>query len=218
MSLPPRRNLELPHQTRAQLASSSIREELGLAPSSEHSATSGGTAHILPAERAKATFDVEKLTNWWDGGSSEDTSRRRWIQTELPEFTARPYVRDDVPRSEQIEEHMNFFVELHARYARKGFKPRRGDITHMQASRAMSGATHLNISQALNTVKSQASAAQAKEWGDKILRFEAVAVYSQTELGHGSNVRGILTRADYDPATQEFVLNTPVLSSVKWWK
>lgn len=41
--------------------------------------------------------------------------------------------------------------------------------------------------------------------------------YAQTELGHGSNVRGIETTAIYDKQTQEFILNSPTLTSTKWW-
>lgn len=44
-----------------------------------------------------------------------------------------------------------------------------------------------------------------------------VGVYAQTELGHGSNVRGLQTVATYDKQTQQFVLNTPTLQSIKWW-
>jgi acyl-CoA oxidase len=34
-------------------------------------------------------------------------------------------------------------------------------------------------------------------------------------MGHGSNVQGLETIADYDPATQEFVINSPTLTSTK---
>jgi len=44
-----------------------------------------------------------------------------------------------------------------------------------------------------------------------------IGVYAQTELGHGSNVRGLNTTAHYDKATQEFVLHSPSLQAIKWW-
>lgn len=40
---------------------------------------------------------------------------------------------------------------------------------------------------------------------------------SQTELGHGTFVRGLETTATYDPKTKEFVLHSPTLTSYKWW-
>jgi hypothetical protein len=39
----------------------------------------------------------------------------------------------------------------------------------------------------------------------------------QTELGHGTFVRGLETTAHYDPKTKEFILNSPTLTSYKWW-
>ena len=41
--------------------------------------------------------------------------------------------------------------------------------------------------------------------------------YLQTEIGHGSNIRGLETRAEYDPATDEFVVNTPTITATKYW-
>ena len=41
--------------------------------------------------------------------------------------------------------------------------------------------------------------------------------YAQTELGHGTFLRGLETTATYDPKTQEFVLHSPTLTAYKWW-
>ncbi|KAJ4440465.1 hypothetical protein ANN_08606 [Periplaneta americana] len=44
-----------------------------------------------------------------------------------------------------------------------------------------------------------------------------VFIHFQTELGHGTYIRGLETTAHYHPETQEFVINSPTLSSYKWW-
>ncbi len=33
----------------------------------------------------------------------------------------------------------------------------------------------------------------------------------------GTNLRELETTATYDPKTQEFVLHSPTLTSIKWW-
>lgn len=41
--------------------------------------------------------------------------------------------------------------------------------------------------------------------------------YVQTELGHGTYVRGIETTATYDKTSKEFILDSPTLTSTKFW-
>ncbi|XP_044466814.1 acyl-coenzyme A oxidase 3, peroxisomal [Mangifera indica] len=60
-----------------------------------------------------------------------------------------------------------------------------------------------------------------KRHHDKWLRdtenYAVKGCFSMTELGHGSNVRGIETVTTYDSNTGEFVINTPCESAQKYW-
>jgi acyl-CoA oxidase len=44
-----------------------------------------------------------------------------------------------------------------------------------------------------------------------------LGTYAQTELGHGSFVRGLETTATFDQAKDEFVIHSPTISSTKFW-
>ncbi|KAK0761633.1 hypothetical protein N5P37_006586 [Trichoderma harzianum] len=67
------------------------------------------------------------------------------------------------------------------------------------------------------TLREQASDEQQQYWLPKHGRWEVIGAYAQTEMGHGSNVRGIETEARWDPATKSFNLHSPTLTASKWW-
>lgn len=69
----------------------------------------------------------------------------------------------------------------------------------------------------MSNLERQMSDEQKAIWIPKAERFEIFGSYSQTELGHGSNVRGIETTSTFDPATDEFIINSPTISSTKYW-
>ncbi|KAL4945271.1 hypothetical protein BDV06DRAFT_231432 [Aspergillus oleicola] len=75
----------------------------------------------------------------------------------------------------------------------------------------------LHMGMFITTIREQASHEQRKYWLPKIEKWEIIGAYAQTELGHGSNVRGLELEAKYDVAKREFVLHSPTLTASKWW-
>ncbi|KAL4713845.1 hypothetical protein ACJJTC_015499, partial [Scirpophaga incertulas] len=67
------------------------------------------------------------------------------------------------------------------------------------------------------TIVGQADDKQKEMWLKKAENFEIMGSYAQTELGHGTFIRGLETTATYDDNTEEFILHSPTLTSYKWW-
>eukprot|EP00004_Rigifila_ramosa_P015767 TRINITY_DN3684_c0_g1_i1.p1 TRINITY_DN3684_c0_g1~~TRINITY_DN3684_c0_g1_i1.p1 ORF type:complete len:761 (+),score=159.03 TRINITY_DN3684_c0_g1_i1:10-2292(+) len=183
-------------------------------PSTVQSRNSGGTAAILPAERERATFDCEKLMNFMDGGP-EMTKRRRFIVGATQKADLSDKYNWD--RHQILKEHVRHFISgTHEPYM-ENFIPTREDISWMSEYSMNSGALGLHFGVFVAGLLGNASDEQQGWWLSRALQFQIIGCYAQTELGHGSNVRALRTTAVFDKATQQFVLNTPTLQSLKWW-
>ncbi|RFU30477.1 hypothetical protein B7463_g5880, partial [Scytalidium lignicola] len=95
---------------------------------------------------------------------------------------------------------------------------------------------HLHMTLFYNTIQEQGSEEQKRYWIPKAEKFEIIGAYAQvrkylmilvspgspltlkqTELGHGSNVRGLELEARWDSRNHEFILHSPTLTASKWW-
>jgi acyl-CoA oxidase len=62
-----------------------------------------------------------------------------------------------------------------------------------------------------------ATTEQQAEWISKAWNCNIIGTYAQTEMGHGTFLRGLETTATYDPKTKEFEIHSPTKTSYKWW-
>lgn len=193
---------------------SNVPEYLVLTPSDKQSLTSGGTAGVLDKERSKVSFSIQDLTDEINGGKAA-TKRRKFIESMVLKDLGEAMDRYNHDRQESVADSTKEFIRIHKPY--KNFRPTRMDVAYMSMAATATGALNNSHSIFLTTVMGQGSDEQAQFWGQKTLSFEICGSYAQTELGHGSNVRGLQTIAEFDKATDEFVLNTPTLQSIKWW-
>jgi acyl-CoA oxidase len=174
----------------------------------------------LKRERGRSKINIEELASVFVGG--EDVRRRRRkcedIVARNPDFdvSQRPFFSRDEALSSGIKSSIAL-----AKLLRKASK-REGSLDPEDA-KFLKRATNDTIPITLQwdmfipTIESQGTDEQKAKWLPPANDLRIFGAYAQTELGHGTFLRGLETTATYDPKTEEFVLNSPTRTSIKWW-
>nr|CAD7596178.1 unnamed protein product [Timema genevievae] len=177
-------------------------------------------------ERKKSTFDPLELTHLLDGGPEKTLERREREKL----FLSDPELMDDVP-AEYLSHKEKY--ELSIKKACKLFKKVSqlrdqggGDMEMFkQMLSGMLGSAilkdgnpfALHYVMFVPTIMGQGTLEQQALWMGRAWNCEIIGTYAQTELGHGTFIRGLETTAHYNPKTKEFIINSPTLTSYKWW-
>ncbi|XP_056380450.1 peroxisomal acyl-coenzyme A oxidase 2 isoform X4 [Hyla sarda] len=69
----------------------------------------------------------------------------------------------------------------------------------------------------MKTINALGTDEQIAKWLPLARNYKILGTYAQTELGHGTYLRGLETTATFDPNTQEFIIDTPKITATKWW-
>uniref|UniRef100_A0A8C7I190 Acyl-coenzyme A oxidase n=1 Tax=Oncorhynchus kisutch TaxID=8019 RepID=A0A8C7I190_ONCKI len=169
----------------------------------------------ITRERENATFDVEKLTHILDG-DIEKTKRRREIESLVisdPDFQSEDL--NFLSRSERYDAAVKKSAHMILKLREYGISDPEEIYFKMYLAKVYPLDLHLGMF--LPTLLNQASPEQMETFFIPAWNLEIIGTYAQTEMGHGTHLRGLETTATYDPATQEFVMNSPTITSIKWW-
>ncbi|XP_065085923.1 probable peroxisomal acyl-coenzyme A oxidase 1 [Ochlerotatus camptorhynchus] len=180
----------------------------------------------LQNERKKCSFKNEDFTLWWQGGEAklkEKRSREKFFLSE-PEFF------DKVPlhflsHKEVYEESVRKATVIFRKVKQMQAQGKDGVDNYMALLGGLLGSGILkegnplavHFVMFLPALMGHGTPEQQAEWIGRAWNCEIVGTYAQTELGHGTFIRGLETTATYDENTKEIVLNSPTLSSYKWW-
>lgn len=180
----------------------------------------------LQYERGRCTFNPIELTHFWDGDSQKTEQRHEWERF----FFDDPELIDKIPV--KYKSHKETYEDLIRKSCRVVQKIRelqdmgKASIdlySHIFGALIGSGLMAegnpllLHYGMFMPTIMGQGTVEQQVYWLSKSWNSSIIGTYAQTELGHGTFIRGLETTATYDPQTQEFVLNSPTLTAYKWW-
>ncbi|XP_069668108.1 peroxisomal acyl-coenzyme A oxidase 2 isoform X3 [Haliaeetus albicilla] len=170
----------------------------------------------LASERQTASFSVEKLTAWLDGGVEHTQLRRAVVEAieRDPVFSRENQYFES--QNERYEAAVRKAVHLQKKMDEMGWTDSGPEFKYIY--RALSGDLAFLLHRIfIRSISMLGSDQQIAKWIPLATQHQLIGSYAQTELGHGTYLQGLETTAVFDITTQEFVLNTPNISAMKWW-
>lgn len=180
----------------------------------------------IQEERDKCKFNVDEFTNWYYKGADK-VAEKRYLENfflsdpELQDTVATSYLSHKDKYERAIKTATIIFRKI--RYLQSLGKD--GVENYMALLGGMLGTgliregnpMSVHYVMFLPALMGHGTAEQQSEWITKAWNCSIIGTYAQTELGHGTFIRGLETTSTYDPKTQEFIVNSPTLTSYKWW-
>ncbi|KAF1353949.1 acyl-CoA dehydrogenase/oxidase C-terminal [Delphinella strobiligena] len=171
-------------------------------------------SELLTNERAQSKVNVEQLTKFLHKQEGLDRKRKilKILQTEKVFDKEQNYFAGRVDRFETALARSKKLRQLEAKHNWS-----RDDKQCANELLSEPGPYGLHESMFLITLRDQGNAEQHEKFLEKAQNYEYIGCYAQTELGHGSNVRGLETTATWNEPDKTFTMHSPTLTASKWW-
>lgn len=173
------------------------------------------TAADMNAARSQTSISVQTVRNYLYGGQKVWDLRQRLEKILVQEPLFDKQHRDFLGRTDQHIRAASIVNRLTELQRIHGWSQEEYNTASSLLSEVVSIQLHDVAFQPV--FLGQGSPALMENYWDLVHEKGIQGCYMQTELGHGTNVARLETTSTYIPETQEFELNSPSLTSTKWW-
>ena len=169
---------------------------------------------LLKAERSKSNLDVDSLSNYLftKAGLEKKHAILKILEAEKVFDKSQNYFAGRIDRFETALARAKKMRQLEVKH---GWDMTDKSIANELVSEP--GPYGLHESMFLITLRDQGNAEQHEKFLKPAQEYKYIGCYAQTELGHGSNVRGLETTATWNKDDKTFTIHSPHLTSSKWW-
>ncbi|OCK75015.1 acyl-coenzyme A oxidase 1 [Lepidopterella palustris CBS 459.81] len=175
---------------------------------------------MMETARAAASFDSYELACFIHRGEDEVKKRRAaWHRVEsitnVLDTSKLPRSYGNMDREQAYDEGLEWGKAAFE----DGINYKHNYFDNITPRYVLSNASPFGLTTVmfLPTLRYQGTPEQKAYWIPLAESGQINGAYCQTELGHGTFVRGIETTATLDFDTDEFVIHSPTLSSTKFW-
>ncbi|KAJ7496419.1 acyl-CoA dehydrogenase/oxidase [Mycena latifolia] len=175
---------------------------------------------LMNEARARASFNSRELTNIIYGGAEAVKAREaafKRIESVLQssDMSKLPDAYGEVDRTAELMDGLRFgkaMLEEKLQHNHSIF-----DLITPRYWISNASPIGLHVIMFIPALKLLASEEQLVHWLPLAESGKIIGTYCQTELGHGTFVRGLETTATFDQAADEFIIHSPTKSSTKYW-
>ena len=170
----------------------------------------------ITIERQRASFSPDELSCLLHGGIEKLRKKMRLADEISKTDWGNKSRRHFLSREEEYIAGLKGAVGIWGKVQEEGLSLEEDGLL-MRSLLDLPGGFELHIGMFIPSLLSQGSREQQAKWLPKCLSLEVIGTYAQTELGHGTFVRGLETTSTYDLVSGSFILHTPTLTATKWW-
>lgn len=173
------------------------------------------TGRDMARSRAKTTIQVDKVRNYLYNSAEEWKVRRNVVEVLENDPVFDKSERDFMSRTERYTRGMQLTDRVYELQEQQKWSASETNLAIATLDEQLPVNLHNIAFQPVFNL--QGSPELVAQYGPLIASRGIFGCYLQTELGHGTNVGRLETTATYIPETKEFEINSPTITSSKWW-